>query len=104
MYYLLVTLLLSLLSTHSLAVTATNVALEAKTIRVEYIQSSNRGIIYVHGCRQCKQRQYSFSGQPEIKRKGKQLPFSTFLKDYWNAKYPTLIVHPTNQAVQRVVY
>lgn len=86
------------------ASTALNIAVEAKSIRVEYIESSKRGVIYVYSCNQCKQRQYYFDKAPTILRSGKSISFRTFLKDYWNAKIPTLVLDPYSKTVLKVVY
>jgi len=98
-------LFILLFSAHSQgAVKALSLAVEPTSIRVEYIESTNRGIIYVYGCPQCSSSRYSFSIPPRIHKQGKAYPFKAFLTDYWREKYPTLILDPDTQAVLSVVY
>jgi hypothetical protein len=83
---------------------ATDIALEMKSIKVEYIETSKRGIIYVNDCDHCKEPYYQFSTLPEITRKGKAISFDEFLTDYWNATFPTLILDSKTHSVLHVIY
>ena len=89
---------------HCYAVKTLDIALEATSIKVEYIASSNRGLIYPKNCQQCSQAYYEFSQTPIIIKAGKKIPFAIFLKDYWNAKFPTLLVDKKTKTVLKVVY
>ena len=71
---------------------------------VEYIPSSQRGIIRVYRCAQCRHSYYKFSSPPIIKKQGKQISFNEFLKGYWKAKFPTLILDKQSLNVSKVVY
>ncbi len=86
------------------AAEALDIALEPQSIKVEYMPSSNRGIIYVKGCEQCDKPYYSFKQQPEIIKQNKVISFENFMTDYWNAKFPTLFLDMQTHAVMRVTY
>lgn len=79
-------------------------AVETLGIRVEYIESTNKGLVYVKKCSQCTKEFYSFSKLPTIKKNGKVIPFKTFLTDYWNGKSPTLFLDPKSLSVLRINY
>jgi len=79
-------------------------AIEASSIRMEYISSSKRGLIYPKDCPQCKQAFYEFSQEPIIIKAGKEILFSNFLTDYWNAKYTTLLLDKETKTVLTVIY
>jgi len=79
-------------------------AVETNGIRVEYIESSNRGLIYVKNCSHCKQKNYTFSKKPIIKKYGRIISFDEFLTDYWKAEYPTLFLDPESLSVLRINY
>ncbi|MEY8203681.1 MAG: hypothetical protein RPR40_01290 [Bermanella sp.] len=81
-----------------------DLAIETNGIRVEYIESSQRGIVYVKDCSQCTKDYYTFTSKPVIKRGGKVIDFPVFLSDYWNAKYPTLFLDPKTLSVLRINY
>ncbi len=79
-------------------------ALETNGIRVEYIESSNRGLVHVKNCNQCKQKTYTFAKKPIIKKYGRIISFDEFLTDYWNAEDPTLFLDPESLSVLRINY
>ena len=79
-------------------------ALETGSIKVEFFETSQEGIIYVYDCDQCTKKIYTFSDQPRIKRKGKYISFEEFMKDYWNAEHPTLFLDERTQSVRKVLY
>ncbi|MEY8205688.1 MAG: hypothetical protein RPR40_11555 [Bermanella sp.] len=81
-----------------------DIAIETNGIRVEYIESSKRGLVHIKGCNQCKQKYYSFSKEPIINKSGKIISFDEFLTDYWNAEYPTLFLDPKSLSVLRINY
>ncbi len=97
-------LFLVLLSSPGFSAQALDTARETGGIRVEYIASSNRGIIRVRDCEQCTQSYYKFSSPPIIQKQGKRISFSEFLTDYWRAKFPTLILDKQSLNVSKVVY
>ncbi len=84
--------------------TALDIALEPQSIKVEYMDSSSSGIIYVKGCDQCGKDFYNFKQKPKIIKQGKEISFEIFMTEYWNAKFPTLFLDIKSQAVMRVVY
>ncbi len=94
----------TLVGTSSADVPARDTALEANSIRVEFNSISNSGRVHVYHCEQCKQSDYSFTKKPHIMRKGKTITFEIFMLDYWNAKYPTLILDSESLTVLEVVY
>ncbi len=93
-----------IISQNSYAVKTLDIAVEATSIKVEYIALSNRGLIFPKNCRQCSQAYYEFSQTPIIIKAGKKISFASFLKDYWNAKFPTLLVDKKTKTVLKVVY
>ena len=98
-------LILTLISSSSFAIKALDKAIEVDSIKIEYISSSDRGYVYVYGCSQCKQKKYyEFNKKPIIKRKGNIISFEEFLKDYSNAKEPTVFLDPKTLKVLRVNY
>ncbi len=103
MKYLL-SLILVALPSFSHSAQAMDTALETGGIRVEYIASSSRGIIRVFRCNQCTQSYYTFSTPPTVIKRGRPISFKAFLNDYWNAKFPTLILDKKTQNITKVVY
>ncbi len=103
MKYLL-SFILVLLSSAGHTSQALDIAKETGGIRVEYIASSKRGIVRVFRCTQCSQSYYKFSTPPTIIKRGKKISFNEFLKDYWNAKFPTLILDSESLNISKVVY
>ncbi len=79
-------------------------AVETNGIRVEYIESSNRGLVHVKDCSQCTKKYYTFSEKPIINRLGRIISFDDFLTDYWNAEDPTLFLDPESLSVLRINY
>jgi len=97
-------LLLVLLSSPGFSAQALDIARETGGIRVEYIASSNRGVIRVRDCEQCSQSYYKFSSPPIIHKQGRKISFGEFLNDYWRAQFPTLILDKQSLNVSKVVY
>ncbi len=93
-----------LVGTSAADVPARDTAIEAGGIRVEYNSVSNSGRVHVYHCEQCKQSDYLFIKKPHIIRKGKTITFEAFMHDFWNAKYPTLILDSESLSVLEVVY
>ena len=89
---------------NSYGVKTLDVAVEATSIRVEYIESSNRGIIYPRQCEQCTKSFYEFTQTPKIIKSGKSISFEKFLQDYSNAKYTTLLLDKKSLSIVKVVY
>ena len=79
-------------------------AYEAEAIKVEYYETSDSGIVTPINCTHCTSKQYKFSGQPIIKKNGQVIKFSEFMKEYWNAKGPTIFLDPSNGEVVRIIY
>ena len=80
------------------------IARETLSIKIEYIESSNRGLVHPKGCSLCTKDFYKFSKPPIINKKGKVISFDEFLADYWNAEYPTLFLDPKSLSVLRINY
>ncbi len=104
MRYLLLFLSVFCISQTGLTAQYLELAVETNGIRVEYIESSNRGLVHVKDCSQCQQKYYTFSKKPIINRFGKLISFDEFLTDYWNAEYPTLLLDPKSLSVLRINY
>lgn len=79
-------------------------AVETHGIKVEYSSVSKRGFIYPSRCDLCDRKVYEFNGPLEVTREGNPISFDTFLVDYPNAEYPTLLLDPKSFNVLRVVY
>lgn len=79
-------------------------AVETHGIRVEYSSVSKRGFIYPNRCDLCDRKVYEFNGPIAVTRDGTPISFETFLVDYPNASYPTLLLDPKSFNVLRVVY
>lgn len=79
-------------------------AVETESIKVEYFDTTKRGIVRVKGCEQCKEAYYSFKKQPTIIKNGRVILFDYFLTDFRSAKNPTLFLDPKDQSVLRIKY
>jgi len=101
-FLLLVVTLFYGLNSH--AVRATSMALEATSLKLVYSDISQSGTVKLYGCGQCKVSTYSFSSPPAVLKKGKAVPFSFFITDYWNAKYPTILVDMNTSNVLQITY
>ncbi len=86
------------------AATAVNTAVETGGIKVEYFDSTKKGIIQVFKCSQCTKKYYEFLKEPKIIKSGKSISLKEFMQDYWNAKFPTLILERESKLVLKVVY
>jgi hypothetical protein len=95
---------LSLLQSVQADVTSLEEAVETNGIKVEYIAATERGIIHVTNCDRCTKPYYEFTGQPIIIKAGLIVTFEYFLTDYWNARYPALLLDPTTLDVLRINY
>jgi len=104
MKYLLCVFCILVISQTSFGAQYLELAVETNGIRVEYIESSNRGLVHIKDCSQCEKKYYSFSKKPTINKYGKIISFDEFLTDYWNAEYPTLFLDPKSQSVLRINY
>lgn len=89
---------------NSFAANTLDIAVEAKSIKAEYFSSSKQGIIHVKGCEQCQAPFYKFKDLPLIIKEGKPLSFDSFMDDYWNAKFPTLILDLNSKLVLQIIY
>jgi len=85
-------------------VPALDSAMEAGSIKVEFNSISKKGIVHVLRCELCTKAIYSFNQTPKIIKQGKSISFDAFMKDYWNAKYPTLILDKEDLTVLKVIY
>mgnify|MGYP005992808131 CR=1 FL=1 len=83
---------------------ATTQALETTSIKVEYIETTQRGIVYVFNCEQCTDKFYSFDASLIIKKNGEKISIDEFSTDYWNAKFPTIFLDPESKLIVEVSY
>ena len=86
------------------AATATSYAYEANSLKLAYSEISQAGTIRLFGCSRCEKSVFSFTTPPTILKQGNTVPFSFFLKDYWNAKYPTIFIDKSTQQVTHITY
>jgi len=85
-------------------VPALDTAVETGGIKVKFNTISNKGTIHVLHCELCTKTNYLFNQKPQIIKQGKTITFKAFMEDFWNAKYPTLILDNDNLTVLKVVY
>lgn len=83
---------------------ALDTAVETGGIRVEFNVASNIGRVHVLRCEQCSKANYLFNEKPEIIKQGHAVTFEAFMADFWNAKYPTLILDTETLTVLKIVY
>lgn len=93
-----------LLSTSVFSMESAEIALEANSLKLEYYETTQRGIIRLQGCSHCEKEFYDFDGQPIILKSNKAISFEAFQQDFWNAKYPTIIIDKTYHKVIKVIY
>lgn len=79
-------------------------ALETNGVKVEYYETSKRGIIRPIGCSLCILKIYHFTSDIKIKKDNQPITLEAFMSDYWNAKYPTLFIDLKTNKVLRVSY
>lgn len=104
-YLICISLLLSLnTQAQAEAVEHSDSALETNGIKVEYFESSKKGIIRPSGCSQCLLEFYNFKKDIKIIKNGKSIQLPEFMNDYWNAKYPTIFIDLKTNEVKRVNY
>ena len=98
-------LLLLSFSAPSLAgASAQSIALEGKSLKLDYIETSGKGYIRLYGCDRCSTTQFTFTSIPKVRKQGNEVPFTFLQKDYWNATYPTIFLDPKSNAVVLVNY
>ncbi len=88
----------------SLAAHAADIAREVASIKVEYYDTTNKGVVRVKGCSQCSKKMYSFTSIPLITRNNKTITFKEFMADYWNATFATLLLDKNTLTVQSIHY
>lgn len=96
--------LISLCSIATYAVRDIEVPLEMDSFQIEYRDISKTGTIRVKNCNRCKQDIYKFNETIEIKRKNQTITINELLKDYWNAKHPTVFLNLNDTTVIRISY
>ncbi len=92
------------ISQASLGARALDVAREMDSIKVEYYQTSNKGLVRVKGCSQCSKEVYTFTKKPLITRGGENIPFEEFMQEYWKAEYLTLLLDIKTLSVLSIHY
>ena len=103
MKYILLTLI-CLCSISTYAVRDIEVPLEMDSFQVEYRDISKTGTIRVKNCHRCKQDIYEFNETIKIIRNNQSITINELLKDYWNAKHPTVFLNLNDAAVVRISY
>lgn len=93
-----------LCSTSVFAIETLDIALEAKSLKLEFYETTQRGIIRLKGCSRCEKDFYDFEKKPSIIKNGQSISFEAFQNDFWNAQYPTIFLDKTNQLVIKVIY
>ena len=88
----------------AIAATATSIAIELESIKVEYIENTKRGIVYIYGCDDCSENFFTFEQFPKIKKNGKVITFETFMSEYWKAKHPAIFLDPKTKVVKKIIY
>lgn len=88
----------------SIAIETLDIALEATSLKLEYYESTQRGIVRLQGCSVCDKDFYDFDSIPNINKNGNTVSFEYFQKDFWNAKYPTVFLDKTTQQIIRIQY
>lgn len=89
-------------SVYSLA--SREIPIEPKSIKVEYYETSNRGVIYVYECEHCIKKQYEYKGKIPIVKRGVKISFDQFMKEYNSIEYPALMISPQSGLIVRVTY
>ena len=98
-------LLLWLIPSISLAeIKNLEIPLEMEKFKVEFYQTTQKGLITPVGCSQCKEQRYHFGSDIKIIRANQTISIETFISDYWNAKYPTIFLTLDQSNVVKVVY
>ncbi len=97
-------LIILLYGSNSHSARALSIALEATSLKLVYSDISQSGTVKLFGCSQCKSSVYSFSRPPIIVKEGNTVPFSFFVKDYWKAKYPTILLDISKSHVLKIIY
>ncbi len=88
----------------SLAAQAVDIAREVESIKVEYYDTTSKGVVRVKGCTPCTKKTYTFSRIPSITKNNKKISFKEFMKDYWNATFATLLLDKDTLTVQSIHY
>lgn len=98
-------LVFALVSNVSHSAKALDIAIEMEKFKAEYYSTTDKGIITVTGCSQCKGVDtYTFKGDVKILKKGKPINLDVFIKDYWNAEYPTIFLDPKTKLIKLIAY
>ena len=85
-------------------VRALDEALESDQIRVEYIEQTNRGLVYPSGCDLCKETYYEFDANTKFISRGRSSDLEAFLTTYTEKKYFTLFVKPESNQILRLSF
>ena len=83
---------------------ALDVAREAESIKVEYYETTQSGLVRVKGCSQCNKDTYKFDTPPLITKGGKAISIKEFMKEYWEAEFPTLLLDIKDLTVLSIHY
>jgi hypothetical protein len=94
----------TLLSTSAFGAQALDIALEMNSFKAEYYATSQQGIIKVSGCNQCDENIYHFDHTVKIVKNNQPISIDLFIKDYWNAEYPTIFLDPATKSIILIAY
>jgi hypothetical protein len=94
----------TLLSTSAFGAKALDIALEMNSFKAEYYATSKQGIIKVSGCNQCEEKIYRFDDTVKIVKNNQPISIDIFIKDYWNAEYPTIFLDPATKSIILIAY
>jgi hypothetical protein len=84
--------------------TPIDIPIEMDGFKIEFFETSNRGIISVIGCDSCDEKIYEFKSSIDIFKQGKKISLNVFLKDYWNSDNPTIFLDPKSGYAIRIIY
>lgn len=78
------------------------IILEVVNIKVEYYDTTNRGIVRVINCTRCSKKIYKFSPPPVIKKNGKVISIENFMSEHQEAITATLFLDKATLSVERI--
>ena len=77
---------------------------EVASLKVEYFESLNSGIITPIGCTQCPKKTYRFDSNIKIFDGKTPVSLADFMANYWNINVPFIAVDQTTQKVIEIGY
>jgi len=77
---------------------------ELTSLKAEFFDTSNHGLITPIDCANCKQKTYKFDTTVEIYKENKLISITDFMADYWNARHPTIFIDTSTNLVYKIRY